>query len=152
VYNNDPWGQPSENTTPTTETGRKEKVKVTLNATNPEITIAGESIADTINHINGQGDELKQLITFVGKVSALFQQTTGSAAPRQEPAPQQDVQASPPGAQQAPGGEQRYCRHGEMSFKSGISQSTEKPYSGWFCTAEKSKCDPQWPNKRKKSE
>jgi hypothetical protein len=42
-------------------------------------------------------------------------------------------QAAPAAAQQAPGGEKRFCAHGEMQFKSDVSKAG-KPYKGFFCT------------------
>lgn len=43
--------------------------------------------------------------------------------------------AAPQQAGEAPGGEKRYCSHGEMVFKSGVAKSTGKPYRLFSCTA-----------------
>jgi hypothetical protein len=35
-----------------------------------------------------------------------------------------------------------------MTWKAGVSQSSGKPYSGWFCSGPRgSQCPPEWPNK-----
>jgi hypothetical protein len=49
----------------------------------------------------------------------------------------------------APGGESRFCAHGEMQWKSGTSKTTNKPYAGWFCTSSdrNNQCKPEWPDK-----
>lgn len=55
-------------------------------------------------------------------------------------------QAPPQGAQEAPGGEKRYCSHGEMQFKSGTSKQG-KPWKGFFCPTPKGtsdQCDAQF--------
>lgn len=49
----------------------------------------------------------------------------------QQPAQQSNV---PQGATQAPGGEERFCSHGKMEFKSGVSKAG-KPYKLFGCTA-----------------
>lgn len=42
---------------------------------------------------------------------------------------------TPQQAGEAPGGEKRFCEHGEMVFKTGVAKSTGKPYSLFSCTA-----------------
>lgn len=44
-------------------------------------------------------------------------------------------QAPPKEAQEAPGGEKRYCEHGEMRFHSGVSKAGN-PYQAFFCTSD----------------
>lgn len=50
-----------------------------------------------------------------------------------------------PAQQEAPGGEKKYCKHGEMRFNSGVNKQG-KPYKGFFCTAEDrdEQCKPEW--------
>lgn len=53
-------------------------------------------------------------------------------------APQQSVPpsgAAPQQANQAPGGEKRFCSHGEMVFKSGVAKASGKPYQLFSCPA-----------------
>lgn len=42
---------------------------------------------------------------------------------------------APQASQEAPGGEKRFCSHGEMQFKTGVAKATGKPYSLFSCTA-----------------
>lgn len=54
----------------------------------------------------------------------------------------------PAEATTAPNGQKKFCRHGEMDFKSGISKKTNKPYSLFSCTGPREEqCDAQWPDK-----
>lgn len=66
-----------------------------------------------------------------------------------KPANQTSAPASPGRApqqsQEAPGGEKRYCSHGEMEFKTGVAKATGKPYSLFSCTAPReSQCKAQF--------
>ncbi len=36
----------------------------------------------------------------------------------------------------------RTCAHGEMTYREGVSQSTQKPYKGWFCPQRTGGCNP----------
>lgn len=42
---------------------------------------------------------------------------------------------TPQQVSEAPGGEKRFCQHGEMVFKTGVAKNTGKPYSLFSCTA-----------------
>lgn len=50
------------------------------------------------------------------------------------PASQAQVSRAPQAAQEAPGGEKRFCEHGEMVFKSGVSKAGNS-YRLFSCTA-----------------
>ena len=53
--------------------------------------------------------------------------------------------AAPQAATQAPGGEKRFCSHGEMVFKTGVAKASGKPYSLFSCTAPReSQCPAQF--------
>lgn len=56
---------------------------------------------------------------------------------------------SAPARQQAPGGEGRQCVHGDMVFRSGVTQSGKnagKTWKAFMCPAPKgaAQCDPEW--------
>ena len=51
------------------------------------------------------------------------------------PVSQVNVGRAPQQTQEAPGGEKRFCQHGEMVFKTGVAKNTGKPYSLFSCTA-----------------
>lgn len=55
--------------------------------------------------------------------------------------------AAPAASQAAPGGEERFCKHGPMSFKSGVSQKTGKVWKAFMCPSPKGtpdQCDAEW--------
>lgn len=58
---------------------------------------------------------------------------------------QPQPQAQPSGA---PGGEQRSCAHGPMTYRAGVSQKTGKPYKAFFCNEPNRdlQCKPQFVN------
>ncbi|QGH78052.1 hypothetical protein SEA_LONEWOLF_51 [Mycobacterium phage LoneWolf] len=57
-------------------------------------------------------------------------------------------QSAPQAAKEAPNGEKKFCKHGEMEYKSGTSKKTGKPYALFSCTAPRDEqCDAQWPSK-----
>lgn len=53
-----------------------------------------------------------------------------------------------PQASGAPGGEQRSCAHGPMTYREGVSKKTGRPYRGFFCNERNRdlQCDPQYLN------
>lgn len=58
---------------------------------------------------------------------------------------QQQQSRAPQPAQEAPGGEKRFCSHGEMEFKSGVSKKSGKPYKLFSCTAPRDQqCEAQF--------
>jgi len=65
--------------------------------------------------------------SFAGKGGA----PSGGGGAQRQAAPK----GQPQGAQEAPGGEKRYCEHGEMRFRSGTSKAG-KPYKAFFCTSQ----------------
>ncbi len=58
----------------------------------------------------------------------------------------QQRRGRPQGATEAPNGEKRYCDHGEMRWRSGISQAGNT-YAGWYCTSQNrdQQCKPEYP-------
>lgn len=74
----------------------------------------------------------KELLEKQKKVAAYFRDKP--AAPAQQ-ASQPSYGAAPQQSQEAPGGEKRFCSHGEMVFKTGVAKATGKPYQLFSCTA-----------------
>lgn len=75
----------------------------------------------------------KEMIDRQKKIAAYMR---GGSAPSAGNPPQQRAAGSTPQqAAEAPGGEKRFCEHGEMQFKTGVAKSTGKPYSLFSCTA-----------------
>lgn len=64
-----------------------------------------------------------------------YQEVQGRRVVRVDQPPAQAPQGNAPAAaQQAPGGEKRFCKHGEMVFKSGVSKAGNA-YKLFSCTA-----------------
>lgn len=88
-----------------------------------------------------------ELLAKQKKVAAYFRVKPEGAATSQQAA-QPNPSYAPQAATQAPGGEKRYCDHGEMVFKTGVAKATGKPYSLFSCTAPReSQCKAQFLNK-----
>lgn len=110
---------------------------------------AGFDSSWTVVHANSVEDakailkdpEFKELLDLSKKAAAYFR---GGSTPT-APAAAQPLSNVPAGAQSAPGGETRQCRHGEMKF---ISKSTNgRAWSGFFCPQPKDstdKCEPEF--------
>lgn len=82
-----------------------------------------------------------ELLAKQKKVAAYFRVKPEGAATAVQAAPG----AAPQQSQEAPGGEERYCSHGKMVFKTGVAKATGKPYSMFSCTAPReSQCKAQF--------
>lgn len=111
---------------------------------------AGFDSSWTVVHANSVEDakailkdpEFKELLDLSKKAAAYFR---GGSTPSAPAAPAPARSNVPAGAQSAPGGETRQCRHGEMKF---ISKSTNgRAWSGFFCPQPKDstdKCEPEF--------
>ncbi|APC43198.1 hypothetical protein SEA_JAAN_50 [Mycobacterium phage Jaan] len=98
----------------------------------------------------GQAQRWMALFERATKMAAHFAKLSGGA-----PAPangggngggqQRQQSRAPQAAQEAPNGEERFCAHGKMEFKSGVSKKTGKPYKLFSCTAPRDQqCDAQF--------
>lgn len=112
----------------------------------PWIVIHAEDASDALNQLTDKF--LGQVIERTSAVSRHFHNKVGDgpSVPQQRGGGQP---GKPEGATQAPNSESRYCKHGEMPWKSGTSRQG-KTYAGWFCSSQdrNDQCDPQWPAKR----
>jgi hypothetical protein len=80
------------------------------------------------------GDNAALLAVVMERVQVAGKHFSGKPASAAQGSAQPESSA-PPASQAAPGGETRYCEHGEMVFKSGVAKATGKPYSLFSCTA-----------------
>lgn len=100
----------------------------------PWVVVRASSIPSALAHLKTYTDELKELLDGTSKLGAYFARTGsqkpagGSSAPAGPSAPANDR----PAYQQAPSGQTKYCQHGEMTFKSGVSKAGNT-YKGFFC-------------------
>lgn len=121
------------------------------------VTLKGASGYDApwiVIHADDANDALSQLddpnmVELIKKTSVMasgFQRTyKPSSAPASGASAAGSSDRKPPVATEAPGGAKKYCAHGEMEFKSGISQKTGKPYQFFVCTERdrNAQCKPQ---------
>ena len=106
----------------------------------PWIVIHANSLEDAYEQVTVKAELLAKVMERTKTAGAHFAGGKAQAAPAQA-APQRQA---PQGAQEAPGGEKRFCEHGEMVFKSGISKAG-KPYKLFSCTAPReSQCRAQF--------
>lgn len=116
---------------PRAEAAGGEKVVMTLKGgagfDAPWIVIHAADLQDAYEQVSGNGAVLlAKVMDNLHKASQHFLRLTPAATQPAGPAPQ------PPAYQQPPGGEQRFCSHGAMSFKSGVSKAG-RAYQGYFC-------------------
>jgi len=129
------------------------------------LTFKGGSAYDApwiVVHANDLDDALKQvtldnavtlstLMTQVQKAGAHFVSQAPTKAPSNNinvAAPAAQSPSSPPhGAVSAPGGESRQCRHGEMTFRSGVSAKNGKVWKAFMCPTPQGtadQCEAEW--------
>lgn len=114
----------------------------------PWVVVKGADPADVYAKISTP--EFKALMDRVQQIAGVY---AGSAA---KPAGNaggggggQQRQAAPKQAQEAPNGEKRFCEHGEMEFKSGVSKAGNA-YQLFSCTAPRDQqCKAQYLNNKK---
>lgn len=101
----------------------------------PWVVVRAGSISSALSQLKAYAAELKELLDTATKVGGYFArngaqkpaggsgQTAGTSAPANDK----------PAYQQAPGGQQKFCSHGEMTFRSGVGKASGKAYKGFFC-------------------
>ncbi|MBM7771940.1 hypothetical protein JOD54_002144 [Actinokineospora baliensis] len=127
------WEQDSDPASAPNQTSPAAAVSVTLKAGTgyeaPWIVIRGA----TVDHVAARLEDrpaIGRLITATDAAAkALHKAYSPSAAGSSSQQP-----GKPAGAEQAPDGQERYCKHGSMKYMSGISKSSGKPYRGFFCS------------------
>lgn len=161
-YDQTPAAEPvKEQTAPTrvvaVETAETSEVSVTLKGGSgfdaPWVVVRAGSISSALSHLKTYAAELKELLDTAARVGGYFARSGaqkpagGSSAPAGNQAPANDK----PAYQQAPGGQQKFCDHGEMKFKSGAKADPDDPtklkaWSGFFCPERDraSQCAPKW--------
>ncbi|AEL17816.1 ribonucleoside reductase class II [Mycobacterium phage Turbido] len=110
----------------------------------PWVVVKGADPADVLGKVSTPEfkalmDRVQQIASHYAPASAPAGNAGGGAQQSRAPQP----------AQEAPGGEKRYCSHGEMQFKSGVSKKTGNPYKMFVCTAPRDQqCDAQFLNSK----
>ncbi|AMW64129.1 hypothetical protein SEA_LEVIATHAN_52 [Mycobacterium Phage Leviathan] len=112
----------------------------------PWVVVKGSDPADVLAKLDKP--EFKALMDKVKFIASVYAPASAPAGNAGGGAQQQQSRAPQP-AQEAPGGEKRYCSHGEMQFKSGVSKKTGNPYKMFVCTAPRDQqCDAQFLNSK----
>lgn len=108
----------------------------------PSISIRGGSIPDALAQMKGHDDDLKELVQAAAKYGKAFGRIVDGDKPQAGGGGQAQER---PAHQSAPGGEERYCKHGSMEFKSGMSKAGNS-YKGFFCPSRDraDQCKPQF--------
>lgn len=87
--------------------------------------------------------EFKELLDYSRKIEEYDAGSYSPAAPAPQNTPANPAHV-PQQSQEAPGGEKRFCEHGEMQFKSGVSKAG-KSYRLFSCVAPReSQCQAQF--------
>lgn len=114
----------------------------------PWIVIHAKDLDDARGQVSGDNAavlaDIMEKTQQAGRHFASLSTPKTAAKASVSPAPA-SPSAPPAGAQEAPGGEKRYCSHGEMRFRSAVSKAG-KPYKGFFCaeTDRDSQCQAQF--------
>ncbi|AHG24271.1 ribonucleoside reductase class II [Mycobacterium phage Benvolio] len=111
----------------------------------PWVVVKGSDPADVLAKLDKP--EFKALMDKVKLIASVYAPADAKPAGNAGGGAQQS--RAPQAAQEAPNGEKRYCSHGEMQFKSGVSKKTGNPYKMFVCTAPRDQqCDAQFLNSR----
>ena len=111
----------------------------------PWIVIYADDAADALTQL--RDPNIVELMDVVKKAGAHFSGGEATKAASQKP-PAQTAQlrpGQPQGSTQPSNGENRYCSHGEMTYREGVSKAG-KPYRAFFCPSRdrNDQCAPQW--------
>lgn len=113
----------------------------------PWIVIHANGLQEAHDFVVGDNASLLAVVMDRVKVASAHFAGKPAGAPAAPQGGQGERQA-PQQAAEAPGGEKRFCSHGEMVFKSGVAKATGKPYSLFSCTAPRDQqCKAQFLNK-----
>ncbi|AGS82733.1 hypothetical protein ANNAL29_52 [Mycobacterium phage AnnaL29] len=114
----------------------------------PWVVVKGADPADVYAKISTP--EFKQLMDRVQQIAGVYAGSGAKPAGNAGGGAQAQQSRAPQAAQEAPNGEKRFCAHGEMQFKSGVSKKTGNPYKMFVCTAPRDQqCDAQFINDKK---
>jgi hypothetical protein len=111
----------------------------------PWVVVKGADPADVLSKI--ETPEFKALMDKVKFIAGIYAPAGAAPASSGGGGAQQQSRA-PQAAQEAPGGEKRFCEHGQMEFKSGVSKKGNS-YQLFSCTAPRDQqCKPQYLNSK----
>jgi len=126
------------------------KVTVTLKGgagfNAPWVVIHGSTVNDALGQLSDT--ELPALLEKAQKASKYFGDKAETPTPTPAAQGASQTQSGQPAASAAgTGGAVKFCKHGQMTPKSGVSKKTGKAWSGFFCPTPQGtadQCDPQF--------
>ncbi|AWY03866.1 hypothetical protein SEA_NEDARYA_49 [Gordonia phage Nedarya] len=109
----------------------------------PWVVIHADGLDEASSFVNEDAGKLAELMTRVQKAAQHF---AGQAPAKPAGGGGGSRGGAPQAAQEAPGGEERFCAHGKMTFRSGVAKGSGKPYKMFACPERdrSQQCDPQW--------
>lgn len=111
----------------------------------PWIVIHAADAAEASSQLGSEMVELMNRVQGAGKYFAGLYSPNTSTTPSASAA--QPVSAPPAGATAPPSGETRSCKHGAMTYKSGVAKASGKPWQAFMCPTPKGapdQCEAQW--------
>lgn len=126
------------------------KVVVTLKGgkdfSDPWLVFHCADIEDALEQL--RHDKVKELITLTKNAGQYFAGQGQPAQSQQRGGDQQAprTQGRPQGATEAPGGQAKECRHGEMIWKTGFNEAKGRAWKAFMCPSRdrSDRCDPIW--------
>lgn len=123
------------------------KITLTLKAglnNAPWIVVHGANPADLLKTMSDP--DFTKLLNWANRAGETFSEGWNPPVPTQNtPQASSQPQGRPQAATQAPNNDTRYCKHGEMQFRSGSKNG--KAWKGFFCPTEKGtpdQCSPEF--------
>lgn len=123
------------------------KITLTLKAglnNAPWVVLHGADAADLLKTMSDPN--FTKLLAWANKAGQAFSEGWNPPAPTQDtPKGDSHPQGRPETATQAPNNDSRYCKHGEMQFRSGAKNG--KAWKGFFCPTERGtpdQCSPEF--------
>lgn len=114
--------------------------------TDPWIVLHAESLEETEEFFSeANAKRVAALMERVQNAGKHFVSLGGGSTPSAPAAPAQPRSNTPAGAQSAPDGDTRQCKHGEMQYKTGSKNG--RTWKGFFCPTPKDtpdQCSPEF--------
>jgi hypothetical protein len=151
----DPFGDLEQNVEEIKTVAKKEKeamgdkteavgtIKGGTGFDSPWLVIHAADVNDLRTQLTDNADVVRDIMEALWAASKKFQSygTVGKVLKESHP-----TSAAPVGADAAPNGETRSCKHGQMVYKAGVAKASGKPYRLFSCPERDraSQCDAQF--------
>lgn len=113
----------------------------------PSISIRGANVADALEQVQAYANELKELVDRVTAVSKYFSVAVDGNNPSGRGGAKGGPAGQPAASKEAPGGEKRYCEHGQREYKTGVTKTGKNAGKTWEAfDCKDGVCDREWKN------